>query len=284
MKKDKEFYWVLLITSLFYFSSCTSNPFGGDKISGGKLRMSGTVRLADQAEAKDILIWMSGFNTSTVTNANGEFALNLPPKAAQSGSGGVSGIFTVYFYLANYFLDSAQVVVQNGEFVYSRGDLNKDGRVAVTKSLRRFLEISAVVSPEAVEQSFNFRIGVTVTLRALIDSCTVIFPGSIGDLLGAVFFRNIATGEVVIFQSVPGALTRDIAIIGRTPADRVSAFTLNQLALPQGQYEVIPQVLVRHQALPSGLHRSIGANVEEIDPDYLKIPFRRTNGKFEVKP
>lgn len=246
--------------------------------------MSGTVRLADQADAKDILIWMNGFKISTFTNENGEFTLNLPPKAVQSGSGGVSGIFTIYFYMANYFLDSAQVVVQNGEFLYSRGDLNKDGRLAATKSLRRFLEISTVVSPAAVEQNFNFRIGVTATLRALIDSCTVIFPGSIGDLLGAVFFRNITTGEVIIFQSVPGAFTRDIAIIGRTPTDRVLAFTLSQIALPRGQYEVIPQVLVRHQALPSGLIGSIGSNVEEIGSNYLKIPFRRTNGRFQVTP
>lgn len=284
MKNDGKFIRVLLGASLAYFCSCTSNPFGGDKISDGKLSINGTVRLADQTNAKDILIWMSGFKTAVFSNANGEFTLNLPPKAAQSGSGGVSGIFTVYFYMANYFLDSAQVVVQNGEFVYSRGDLNKDGRIIATKSLRRFLEINTVAAPATVGQSFNFRIGVTTTLRALADSCTVIFPGSVGDLLGAIFFRNVTTGEVIVFQSVPGADTRDIAIIGRVPTERLLVFTLGQTALPRGQYEIIPQILVRHQALPSGLLASIGSNVEAIDPNYLKIPFRRTNGVFEVQP
>lgn len=282
MKKEEKFFCFLLAANLIYFYGCTSNPFGGDKISGGKLVMSGTVRLADQADAKDIWVWMNGFNISSVTNANGEFTLSLPPKSAQSGSGGVSGIYTVYFYMANYLLDSAQVVVQNGEFVYSRGDLTKDGRLAATKSLRRFLEMSTVVSPATVRQNFIFRIGITATLRALIDSCTVIFPGSIGDLLGAIFFRNTATAEVIVFLSVPGAVTRDIELIGRLPTDRVMAFTLSQFVLPPGQYEVIPQVLMRHQALPPGLIRSLGAKVEEIDVDYLKIPFRRTNGTFAV--
>ncbi|MCG3121539.1 MAG: hypothetical protein ALAOOOJD_04673 [bacterium] len=283
MKKEEKFPWFLLAANLIYFCGCTSNPFGGDKISAGKLTMSGTVRLADQADAKDIWIWMNGFNLSTVTKANGEFTLSLPPKSAQSG-GGISGIYTVYFYMANYLLDSAQVVVQNGEFVYARGDLTRDGRLAATKSLRRFLEMSTVVSPATVRQNFIFRIGIATTLRALIDSCTVIFPGSIGDLLGAIFFRNTATGEVIVFQSVPGAVTRDIELIGRMPTDRVTAFTLGQFVLPPGQYEVIPQILVRHQTLPPGLIESMGSNVEATGSSYLKIPFRRTNGKFELMP
>jgi hypothetical protein len=243
--------------------------------------MVGTVRLADQSSPKDILVWMSGFKISTFTNENGEFTLNLP---SQGGNGKVSGVFAVYFYMANYVLDSAQVVVQNGEFLYARGDLNKDGRLVSTKSLRRFLEISAEVAPATVQQGFNYRIGVAARLRALIDSCTVIFPGSVGDLLGAVFFKNMATGEIVIVQTVPDPRVRDVALIGRTTTERVMAFELGRITLKPGQYDVIPQVLVRHQALPPGLIESLGPGVEEINPNYLKIPFRRTNGKFEVTP
>lgn len=281
MKRERILVLLLLAAGFVILPGCTSNPFGSNKISEGKRAMSGTVRLADQSNSKDIFVWMNGFKISTLTDENGEFTLNLP---SQGGNGKVSGVFAVYFYMANYALDSAQVVVQNGEFLYSRGDLDKNGHVVSTKSLRRFLEINAEVAPATVEQDFNFRIGVVSRLRALVDSCTVIFPGSVGDLLGAVFFKNIATGEIVTFQSVPGSHIRDVAIVGRTITERVMAFELSQIILAPGQYEVIPQVLVRHQALPPGLIESIGPGVEEINPNYLKIPFRRTNGKFEVTP
>jgi hypothetical protein len=176
------------------------------------------------------------------------------------------------------------VVVQNGEVAYSRGDINKDGKLSAPKSLRRFLKISSEALPASVAKDYQFRIGVKVTLEALIDSATVIFPGSVGGLLGACFFKRVGSEEVFIWESVPGARTRDVAIIGRVPSERLLVFTLLNLPLPPGQYQLIPYLLVGHQKLPPGLVKSIAANVEELGPNYLKLPFRRQDGVFEVLP
>jgi len=267
----------------FTFYSCTSNPFGGDDIAGEKRQVTGVVQLNDQGSPKDVHVWMAGFNLSARTDDQGEFQLTLPPKGSQGTPGGVNGFFNIYPFVANYRLDSVQTVVQNGVFVYAKGDINKDGKLASSRVLRRFLRISTEVLPASVPRSFAGRIGVTVTLEAA-DSATVIFPQSLGDLLGALLIRRAGTEDITIFQTTPGAGVRDIDLIGRAPKSRSTIFNLVQTPLAPGQYEVIPYLLIRHQKLPKGLIEGIAANVEALGPDYLKLPIRREGGQFEVMP
>jgi hypothetical protein len=284
VKKEKSFISSLLVAALVLFYGCTSNPFGGDKISEEKRKISGVARLADGSSAGDILVWMAGFNISTLTGANGQFEITLPPKGSQGPTGALNGIFNLYFFVANYFLDSAQVVVQNGAFVYARGDVNEDGKLSAPRSLRRFLRISTALSPASVAKNFTDRIGVTVTLEAIGDSATVVFPRSVGGFLGAAFFKRVGSDDLFIYEPVSSANTREIVTVGRlAPQSRLMVITLLQLPLPPGQYEVIPYLLVRHQALPPGLLASLGANVEDLTPAYLDLPFRREGGQFEVR-
>lgn len=271
-----------LSAALLMYLGCTSNPFGGDDISEEKRQVSGVVQLGDQGSPKDVHVWMAGFNIATRTNDQGQFQLTLPPKGSQGTPSGVSGFFNVYSFLANYRLDSAQTVIQNGSFVYAKGDVNKDGKIANSRVLRRFLRISTEVSPSRIAQSFSGRIGVTVTLEATIDSCTVIFPNALGDLLGVVLFRRVGTEDISIFQTSPGIEVRDIELVGRAPKTRTTVFNLVQTPLSPGQYEAIPFLLIRHERLPKDLFASFGANVEALGPDYVKLPIRREGGLFEI--
>ena len=270
--------------SFFTFYGCTSNPFGDDKIAEEKRQITGVVRLGDQGSPKDVYVWMAGFNLSAYTDDQGQFQLTLPPKGSQGTPGGVNGFFNIYPFLANYSLDSAQTVIQNGVFVYSKGDIDKDGRLAASRVLRRFLRISTAVSPARVPKSFAGRIGVTVTLEATNDSATVIFPNALGGLLGAVLFKRTGTEDISIFQTSPGAGARDIELIGRAPKSRTTVFNLVQVPLLPGQYEVIPYLLIRHEKLPKDLLPSLASNVEALSPDYAKLPIRREGGLFEVTP
>ena len=282
--KNNPFVFFIFGAAVFMFFGCTSNPFGDDKISEEKRQISGVVQLGDQASPKDVHVWMAGVNIATRTNDQGEFQLTLPPRGSQGTPGGVSGFYNLYSFMANYRLDSAQTVIQNGAFVYERGDINKDGKVASSRILRKFLRISTAVSPSSVPQRFAGRIGVTVTLEATIDSCTVIFPNSLGDLLGAVIFRRVGTEDISLFQTTPGIDVRDIELIGRVPKSRTTIFNLVQVPLSPGQYEAIPFLLIRHERLPKDLLPSLGANVEALGPDYVKLPLRREGGLFEVTP
>jgi len=270
---------------LSIFLSCTANPFGDDDISADRGKIRGTVTLNDTGSPQGVYVWLDGFKVGAWTDAGGKFQLTLPPPSAQGAGGGVSGIFSLYFYIANYSLASAQVVTQNGEFVYSRGDFNSKGELASPRSLRRFLRISTAVSPASVQMNDpNNRIGVTVSLQATIDSATVIFPGSVGGLLGGVLFRKVGTDTVIVHALDPGARTRDVQIVGTMPHQRFLIFTLAQLNPPltPGEYEVIPYLLMGHEAVPAGLISTIAADAEKLGPNYLKIPFRREAGQLTV--
>ena len=60
-------------------------------------------------------------------------------------------------------------------------------------------------------------------------------------------------------------------------------FNLILNPLPPGKYEVIPYLFISHETIPEGLIESIGSNVKKLHPDYLKIPFKRVGGEFEVR-
>lgn len=278
---------VVLLAGLWLptFCGCTKNPFGEDDISSGSRQVRGSVQVADAQSSEGVYVWLEGFDLGTHSDASGRFQITLPPTASQGGSGAVSGIFDLYFYLANYQLATAQVVTRNGAFVYSSGDINRNGELKDTKVLHRFLRISTKVEPAVVSENYPGTItNVQVTLTAAVDSVTVVFPRSVGSTLGAVLVRHIGTQQVFIYESFPNVTTSEVATVGR--AARSWSMSLNRFArpLPAADYEVFPYLLVRHEVIPGGLIASLGTRVEELGPNYLKIPFRREGGEFTVTP
>ncbi|MCI0698440.1 hypothetical protein L0337_41385 [candidate division KSB1 bacterium] len=96
---------------LLVVGGCTSNPFGGDEITGGNRQISGNLILKDKSSPESVYVWLEGFGLNAWTNNRGEFKINLPPPASQGPAGGVDGVFALYFYLANYSLQSTTVIV-----------------------------------------------------------------------------------------------------------------------------------------------------------------------------
>ncbi|MGH7450649.1 MAG: TonB-dependent receptor [bacterium] len=263
-------------------AGCTSNPFGGDEITGGNRQISGNHILKDKSSPERIYVWLEGFGLNAWTNNRGEFQINLPP-ASQGPAGGVDGVFTLYFYLANYSLQSTTVITRKGEFVYSKGEIDKNGRLTAPKELEKFLEISTEVNPDSISTNFAGIVEVNVTLRASRDSATVIFPSSLNRPLGAIILRRIGSEGILVFQSVVGDFRRNKEIVGFVPVTRKMAFTLVSNALSAGEYEVIPHMLISHEYVPPDLIASLGGNVNEPGPNHLNIPFRRTNGRIEIR-
>ncbi len=284
MKAKQSFVRMLVIgiflTGLF---TCTELPFGENKISSGHRKISGKVKLHDGSSPEDVYVWLSDFNIGTYTDEKGQFNLTLPPKSSMGTSGGVSGTFDLYFYIANYKLVSSQVVVRDGEFAYSRGDINKDGKIYETKTLRRFLRINTSMSPASVSANYTGSIEARVTLQATIDSATVIVPESVGGMLGAIFVKKIDSHEVFIYKSVPISGTGSKLLVALSSRSLNMTFNLILNPLPPGKYEVIPYLLIAHETIPQGLIESIVSNVKELHPNYLKVPFKREGGDFEVR-
>jgi len=194
----------------------------------------------------------------------------------------MNGVFKLYFYVANYKLSSVEVVVQNGDFLYSRGDIDENGEMNGTRSLLKLLNISTLVEPASVETDFEGLVNIQLTLQAAFDSVTVVFPKIVGGSSGAVILRRIGSGD--IFMDIPDIST-DIRVVERIgPEERIwdMVFNLVRGALPEGQYEIVPYFLIEQENMPEELLESLGPNVMELGPGYLKIPFKREGGYFEV--
>jgi hypothetical protein len=270
---------------LLLFSGCTKSPFSEDKTGLGTRQTRGAVTLDDGSSPEGVYVWLPGFDVGTFTDANGKFQLTLPSPSGQSS---LSGIFTMYFYLANYDLDSAKVFTRDGVFVYEKGDVNKNGELNAPKRLQRLLRISTTVqrynSPRSGADSTVVRVG----MQADANPVTVIFPNTCSDRecpdhrIGAVLLRNFSTNDIYVVQMSPGATSRHVVTVGRVPVARTMYFSLDRVFIPAAVYEVIPYLWIERGELPPGLLASLGPNVLALGPDYLKIPFRREGGRLEV--
>ena len=78
---------------------------------------------------------------------------------------------------------------------------------------------------------------------------------------------------------IAGLSVEDFLTLRDGPVSRFLIIELQSHQLPKGEYEVIPYLLI-NQSLPEGLLESLGENVEELGPNYLKMPILRETGRF----
>lgn len=271
----------LLLAGIFAAAhfGCTENPFSNDKVSGGSRQVSGTVRLGDGQNAEGVYVWLEGFNIGSRADGSGRFQLTLPPRSSQGGD--INGVFNLYFYAANYRLAASEVIVRSGEFAYDQGDINKNGELASAPVLAKFLRIITAVSPATISSSALSRVYVTVTLQATAgDTVTVAFPGLFSDGLAKALLKKSGADEVILLYSNEfGFATSDLQIVNTGGFSRTIAFDLRGVAIPPGDYEVIPYLLIKHDVVPAGLLERLGS---AFGKDYLQIPFRREGGSLKV--
>ncbi len=280
MKKLAFYRFILIVFTLSLFClGCTSNPIGSGDISSGRSQMKGRVQLENGHTPERVYVWMEGFDLSAFTTEDGSFTLTWP-----SGLSNVSGIFRVYFFVTNYQLDFVDVAVRDGEFLYGQEGLNSSGDLRETVRLKQFLVVSADVSPETVTRVNNINVTMTFSLglRTLSGVSTVVLPNTTPGFLGSVFFKNTETGELFIFKGQPVTSEEEI-LVGKTPVIRKMNVTFTRINLPAGEYLFIPYILVKRDDLPEDLVNSIALNTLAFGPNYLKLPFKRDGGEFEIK-
>lgn len=265
--------------------ACTNNPLNDDhEIGIDRTSITGEVRLADGASPERVFVWMKNLHLSTWTDANGHFRLTLPPD--QGSRQGTVQKDTLYFYVANYTIRTAVVSLLEGEFLLLRDDIDANGRLRETVVLQRFMSITTNVA--AIPESDSFR--VRVTLEADFGCAPVVNPlirrhdpmlDPEIDTLGAVIFKPIAGGPPIFFRSDPEASGFDnmLPCLGE-PVERELKFVPSELALPIGEYEVIPYLWVEPLGVPFSLLEDLGRDMNELSDRYLLKPMRRQGGRF----
>ena len=279
----KSFWRMLGAGVIAGIMACTSNPFGDETIVTTDYRtITGRVTLQDNAVPNDVYVWLGGTGYSARTDTNGNFQLTLPPDNT-GGSGTITGgIFDLYFYMANFRVARAEVVVQNGAFAFAQGDIDGNGRLQRLAPLSKLLTLRSLASPHTVSFDYAGPIDILANVQATFDSVTVILPGVVGGILGGIILRNKATGDLFVHVSDPGADTRIVARIGGEGRSWRLIINKTRGLIPVGRYEIIPYILVQQEDVPPQLLQSLGPNVLDLGPDFLKIPFKRELGELVI--
>lgn len=271
---------------------CTSSPVGDDEISLGARQLRGSIVLDDGKSPEGGYVWLEGFNLGDYTDADGKFEVTLPPVASQGTPGGVTGVFKLYAYIANYTLASTQVRTLNGLLLFGQDNITEKGELNAPIRMQNFLRVTTAVRPAVASIATGDTVKVQVTLlrpplyqggaitARLLKLC--VHGNCPPETFGAILVRNVQSGEIIVIQN-PGATSRDLIPVESAPIVRTMAFLPAEASLPPGEYEAIPFLLLEHgEAVPLNLIQSIGANVFEFGRDYLRIPFRRDGGGFTV--
>ena len=287
-KRQLHLFNLVLLTS-FFFSGCTENVLDSQSISSHKNQITGTVKLNQRENAEGIYVWLEGLNIGQKTDENGKFKIEIPPFILQEYQTGLTGIFNLYYYSANFNLESTKLSFRNGSLASQQDVITDNGKLIKPQVVLQNLRIKTLVVPESVSlaevvqaelRGGSFIVIFKVTLQALLGSLTVEFPTVVGNLISPVIFGNVNTDEVFILEStIAGLSLDDFLTLGVVPVSRFLIIGLQSHHLPKGEYELIPYLLI-DRSLPEGLLESLGENVEELGPNYLKMPILRETSRF----
>jgi len=283
------FYLYLIIITSFLFSGCTENVLDNQPISSSKNQITGTVKLNPSKNAAGIYVWLEGLNIGQKTDENGEFTIEIPPFRLQEDQAGLTGVFNLYYYSANFNLESTKLFFRNGSLASQQDVISDNGELLRPQVVLQNLRIKTLVVPESVstaevaqaELRREFIVVIfKVTLQALLGPLTIEFPTMVNNLISPVIFRNVNTNEIFILESKIAGLSFDNSLtLWEEPVSRFLIIELQSRHLPKGEYEVIPYLLI-NRSLPEGLLESLGDNVEELGPNYLKMPILREASRF----
>ncbi|MCB2205589.1 hypothetical protein KQI65_12670 [bacterium] len=277
---------ILLVLLPMFLVACTDNPFESEaEIAPTQRTIKGKVQLSDGNDNSGVYLWLSGFNLSTYSDADGAFSFTLPPAAVQGGNGGLSGIFTLYAFLGNYSLRSVSLAVRDGLFVFDNDVVDRDGALRQNLYLQQQFSITTTLSRTVIEADSPRVLTVVVELQAPGAPTEVYFPRMLDGVEGPMFLHNIDTDGVELFSTtVTGIELRDFVQIGQIPHTRSFILNIPQYKLKAGRYELIPYILPHGVTIPLPLLRSLGNEVSGLNAEYVRYPFRRRGGRLDVIP
>jgi len=274
------------LLALLWRPACTHNPLSKDPAIFSPA-IQGRITLSDYADPQNIYVWLAGAGVSTRTAADGAFALPLPAPGTQPGKG-LNGEYALYFYCANYRLDSLMVLFQDGEALLGQAGLDQNGFLTRTIKLIRLLDIEIVLDKTMLSARRADTLMASVYIQADEQAYTV----------RGYFSKPLFKGDAAF---TAGFVYNDKLVRRVLQPDRLYAyapFTVDQekkallpirlcvapAELPAGEYEIIPYLLIAQQNLPADLLRSMGSHVEEFHPDHTLIPVQVRGNRFKVVP
>ena len=277
-----------MLVSLFY---CTENPFSQQsEITNNIIR--GTVALDDGESPENVHVWFEPYDLGTRTDEKGCFSLLLPASGNQPGSR-LSGIFDLYFYTANYLLKIVKIPIYNGVVQYSQETFNPNGELIDLVILEKILSLRASINPRIFYKDIQDNqdtVDVSITLQAVEDSVTVTgsfskpkFKGDPQFMTGFIKSKHKADPIIRrIIRKDRAYRTVDFSV-GTDTLQLIPVGVLDEVSvLPPGEYEIVPYLRIHQENIPPGLMESMGTDVFDFGPEFLKIPLKIDNNHFRI--
>ncbi|MBN1479629.1 hypothetical protein JXA70_05105 [candidate division KSB1 bacterium] len=262
---------------------CTENPlFDDNKMTGNVIK--GQVLLKDKTSDHCAYVWLEGFDVGAMTEKTGTFQLDL---STSKHGGGLVGQFHLYFYVNNYQLESATVLIHNGTVQPNAGDLDAQFNLKKTITLTKILDIETIITPDIVSTTFEDSLHLTVTLRAYQDTVKITTKIRDAEYLTAAFIRGRGNDSNVLLIDYGGTSYSQIPVLkDYKKPDYKRQFYMSipfaaQNFVP-GEYEIIPYLMVSPINVPAGLLNSLTRNQPQLSTDFLNIPISENSGFFRI--
>ncbi len=280
---------LLLAAALALSFNCSENPFGGEDKISDRRQVRGQVVFGNGDAAAGVFVWLDRYDLSARTAEDGRFVLALPPLQNQQG---VVAEGTLYFYLADYKLATAQVKITEGQFAFDQAGIDAEGRLRGPIVMVRAVDIVTLVTPPAWPANQD---SLEITVRLVADEGCVLVYNPLLDVvprdgvdfapLGAALLHHTATGQVFTLRtSAAGSGAERLQPCANQPIHRRLMAAGPQLQhLPAGRYEVIPYLWLEPEGTPQALLAHLGAEVNELGESYLKKPMHRQPAIFEIR-
>lgn len=276
MKNDVILFFII-------FTSCTSNPFWDDP-NRTEMKISGQVIAENNVTDVPVSIWLETLDLFTITDSNGNFS--IPIANSQTVEGNLNGPLKLYFYIHNYTLDSVTIYFTNGLFSREQIDFFDSGKLINSKILKKIMSGNLLLNfnKNILENNDTLKVIVNLNFHndASLESYKYIYHGDGSDFHSGLFFRNILNNEIILNQfigqdSYGNNIKDQLVVIDYNKNETVTwiyQINTDSLNIIQGEYEVLPYILVNQNGLPSGMKDALGGDSLFMRHDnYLDLPF-----------
>lgn len=278
MNRFKHLNWIGLTLIML---QCSENGLFDQKISSDQHNLiRGRVQLSGEENQDSIYVWLDGLNLTTYTDSSGDFMLELPPSELQPG-GGLSGVFKLYYFLANYKIQHSVLYLIDGKIERNKGDIDNEGSIYPEIWLTKLLDIQTETNPAKIGINYTGDVITKIYLTNMVDTVRVnsfLFPwGEPGALI--IERDSEGTNEVALIKSSHAYWEM------RTITEPVTWQIINKFApgfFTPGTYLFYPFLEVVQQDIPQELLNSLGEDVYAFGMDYLNIPFKQSPGVLSV--
>lgn len=264
---------IVFVVSLVV-QTCTENPLFKEKINTvDRKSINGRVTLQDSDNNSNIIVYLDGLDKITVTDNDGNFEIELSEGEVQSNDN-LTGLFKIYYYVANYKYEYSIVFINKGTFVYDLYNLDAKGKINKTISLKKIIDIETSISENSIAFNYKEDIFINMVLTNYMDSVSVTSNMIKENQFASVILKS-ENDEILINAGVFYSVTSII----KSTQTWFMILNWEQYGDPRktGEFEIIPYIQINQEGLPDRLLRKIGKESTSFSTDFLKLPIRRTN-------